>query len=64
MPAAPTVAKNFGPRGDADLREEDRQAEVAQHEIGRKRHGPDERSDAAHLAETQRDQQQRGEPER
>ena len=42
---------------DADSGQEDRQAEIAQHDVGRQRHDPEHRAGAAQLAEDERDDQ-------
>ena len=51
-------------RGHPDLREEEREPEVAQHEVGRKRDGPVHAARAAHVAEDQRHDQHAGQADR
>ena len=59
-PVSVTVAANFGPDAMPDLREEQREAEVAQHEVRRQRNRPVHAAGAAQVAEDQRDDQHAG----
>ena len=63
-PVSVTVAANFGPGGHPDLREEEREAEVADHEVGGKRDGPAHAARAAEFAEDERHDQHAGQPHR
>ena len=54
----------LGPGGHADLREEEREPEVADHEVGGERDGPVHAAGAAQFAEDQRHDQHARQPDR